>query len=95
MASRLIIEQEPLKVGQVRKVTSNNGEKIDVEYDGWYWHKDTEERDKKRNYKVLNLGYKILRIKSKFLLPTEGQIKLAVEYLTNENHHYTEIVLDI
>nr|DAO45878.1 MAG TPA: hypothetical protein [Caudoviricetes sp.] len=29
MASRLIIEQEPLKVGQVRKVTSNNGEKID------------------------------------------------------------------
>lgn len=27
MASRLIIEQEPLKVGQVRKVTSNNGEK--------------------------------------------------------------------
>ena len=29
MASRLIIEQDPLKVGQVRKVTSNNGEKID------------------------------------------------------------------
>ena len=29
MASRLIIEQEPLKVGQVRKITSNNGEKID------------------------------------------------------------------
>lgn len=72
-----------------------NDEKIDVEYDGWYWHKDTEERDKKRNYKVLNLGYKILRIKSKFLLPTEEQIKSAVEYLTNENHHYTEIILDI
>ena len=29
MASRLIIEQDPLKVGQVRKVTSQNGEKID------------------------------------------------------------------
>ena len=29
MASRLIIEQEPLKVGQVKRVTSNNGEKID------------------------------------------------------------------
>lgn len=29
MASRLIIEQEPLKVGQVRKITSNNGGKID------------------------------------------------------------------
>ena len=29
MARRLIIEQEPLKVGQVKRVTSNNGEKID------------------------------------------------------------------
>lgn len=27
MASRLIIEQEPLKVGQVRKVTSNKRDK--------------------------------------------------------------------
>lgn len=29
MANRLVIEQTPLKVGQVRKVTSSNGEKID------------------------------------------------------------------
>lgn len=29
MAGRLIIEQEPLKVGQVKRITSNNGEKID------------------------------------------------------------------
>ena len=29
MASRLVIEQEQLKVGQVKKVTSNNGKTID------------------------------------------------------------------
>ena len=29
LASRWIIGQEPLKVGQVKRVTSNNGEKID------------------------------------------------------------------
>ena len=29
MASGLIIEQDPLKIGQVRRVTSQNGEKID------------------------------------------------------------------
>ena len=29
MASRLVIEQEQLKVGQVKKVTSSNGDKIE------------------------------------------------------------------
>ena len=30
MPNRLVIEQTPLMVGQVRKVTSSNGEKIDT-----------------------------------------------------------------
>lgn len=72
-----------------------NGDKIDVEYDGWFWHKDVQERDKKRNYKVLDLGYKILRVKSKTSLPTHEQIKSAIQFLTEEHHHYTEIVLDL
>ena len=29
MASRLVIEQEQLKVGQVKKVTSSNGDKVE------------------------------------------------------------------
>lgn len=66
---------------------------IDVEYDGWYWHKNTQERDKKRNYKVLNLGYKILRIKSKTSLPTEEQVIQAVDDLVN-GKHLVEITLD-
>lgn len=69
--------------------------KIDVEYDGWYWHLNTEERDRKRNYKLLSLGYKILRIKSKKELPTKEQIIDSVDYLIKGNHHYTTIELDI
>lgn len=33
--------------------------KIDVEYDGWYWHKDAE-RDQKRNIFLIENGYKVL-----------------------------------
>lgn len=69
--------------------------KIDIEYDGWYWHKDTEERDKRRSYKVMSMGYKVLRIKSKLQMPTKEQIKRAIDYLVKENHHYKEIVLDV
>ena len=72
-----------------------NGVKIDVEYDGWYWHKNRIKSDRKRNYKVISLGYKVLRIKSNYKLPTDEQIIDAVNYLTLENHHYKEIVLDI
>ena len=72
-----------------------NGSKIDVEYDGWYWHKNKQEYDKRRNYYLLQRGYKILRIKSNNELPTKEQLKNAVDYLVKDNHHYTEIILDI
>ena len=72
-----------------------DGKKIDVEYDGWYWHKDNQERDKRRNYKLLSLGYKILRIKAKREMPTKDDIKNAVNELLNNNKHYIEIILDI
>lgn len=38
-----------------------DGNKIDVEYDGWYWHKDKQEKDKRRNYWLIKQGYKVLR----------------------------------
>ena len=69
--------------------------KIDVEYDGWYWHLNIEEKDRRRNYKLLSLGYKILRIKSKYKLPSKEEIINSVNYLINGNHHYTTIELDI
>lgn len=69
--------------------------KIDVEYDGWHWHKNKQEYDKRRNYWVVDQGYKILRIRSNNLLPTHEQIKEAVDYLVKGNHTLTYIDLDI
>lgn len=36
--------------------------KIDIEYDGWFWHQD-EERDNRRDRFMMHKGYKIFRIK--------------------------------
>ena len=33
-----------------------------VECDGWYWHKDLKEHDKKKDLGIKKLGYKILRL---------------------------------
>lgn len=72
-----------------------DGEKIDIEYDGWYWHKDRQEQDKRRNYWLLDRGYKILRIRSNYELPTKEQIIEGVDYLVKGNHHLCYIDLDI
>lgn len=68
---------------------------IDVEYDGWYWHKDSAQRDAIRNKYIANKGYKILRIVSKESLPTKEQIIEAIDYLVKGNHKIAYIKLDI
>lgn len=72
-----------------------DGNLIDFEYDGWYWHKDRIEKDKRRNYFVLSKGYKVLRVISKTSIPTKEQIISAVNDLVNKNHHLKVIELDI
>lgn len=66
-----------------------NGIKIDVEYDGWYWHKDRANKDIARNAVLMKEGYKIIRIKAdrKDTIPTNEQISNAVDYLVNSDHH--------
>lgn len=72
-----------------------DGNKIDVEYDGWHWHKDKQEKDMKRNYWLISQGYKVLRIRSNYELPTKEQIIEGVDYLVKGNHHLCYIDLDI
>lgn len=65
---------------------------VDVEYDGWYWHQD-KKKDRARDEVVKKQGYKILRIKSGTLLPSEEQLKQKIDNLIVEDYSYTDIVL--
>lgn len=71
----------------------NNSQKINIEYDGWYWHEKNQEKDKKRDEYILSNGFKILRIKSGSLLPTKEQIVNAIKELLTTDKNFEEIIL--
>ena len=70
-----------------------DGVKIDVEYDGWFWHKD-KQRDFARDKALLKLGYKTLRIKGGHNIPTMEQLKEKIEILTHTERYFEQIFLD-
>lgn len=72
-----------------------NNIKIDVEYDGWYFHSQKQQYDNKRNRLVISKGYKVLRVKGNYQIPTENQLKEAIDCLVKGNYSYKEIILDI
>lgn len=76
-------------------MTFINGVKIDVEYDGWYWHKDSELRDRRRDNYVKSQGYKILRIVAYAdRLPTEEELVESIDVLINTNKWFHSIKLN-
>lgn len=71
-----------------------NDIKIDVEYDGWYFHKDKQNEDRKRDEFLKSQGWKILRIKSRRKLPTMEELQYAIDKLVNTDRSFTQIKLD-
>lgn len=71
-----------------------DGIKIDIEYDGVYWHKD-EHKDIRRDYFTISNGYKVLRFRGNYEVPTKEQIIEGVNYLVNSEHHHLIIDLDV
>lgn len=67
-----------------------NGVKIDIEYDGWYWHQD-EQRDRRRDEYVKSCGYKILRIVGSKDIPTKQELKEAIDKLVLTEHKFYKI----
>lgn len=67
-----------------------DGVKIDVEYDGSYFHKD-KMKDMKRDYFTTTNGFKVLRFKGDYKTPTKQQIVNAVNYLLTTEHHHINI----
>lgn len=74
---------------------SYNSYKIDIEYDGYYWHKNRTVQDRKRDEYIKSKGYKILRIRSNKELPTKEQIIEKIDYLVKDNHSFSCLDLDI
>lgn len=70
-----------------------DGNKIDIEYDGSYWHQN-KNKDINRDIRLRSRGYKILRVKGNYQIPTQEQLKNAIDYLV-DNHSKTTIILDI
>lgn len=70
-----------------------NGVKIDVEYDGYYWHKSKQSSDNKRDGYMFSKGIKVLRIKGRYKIPTIEQIESAIQTILDGNR-YQEIILD-
>lgn len=64
-----------------------NDVKIDIEYDGWYWHKNRQDYDTRRDNYVIRKGYRVLRFISDTKVPTKEQIIDGVNYLVDGKHH--------
>ena len=67
--------------------------KIDIEYDGWYWHQD-KQRDRRRDDVLKSQGWSVLRVRSGNKIPTIEQLVEKIDYIINNNIKYSEIVLD-
>lgn len=65
-----------------------DGVKIDIEYDGEFWHRDKKRQDMMRDFYCYEHGYKVLRFTSKYNTPTKEQIQDAVNYLVNSEHQH-------
>lgn len=70
---------------------THNDIKIDIEYDGWYWHKDRGRQDFIRDCINKRKGYKVLRIKSKEKLPDKSELLSCIYELINTDVCFKEL----
>lgn len=71
-------------------VETKEGVKVDVEYDGIFWHQD-EQRDRRRDEYIKERGYKILRIRGKRDIPSEEELVKEIQLLCGTQHTYSMI----
>ena len=85
----------PVGVYSLDCVVETEKGKIDIEYDGWYWHNKilNKKKDDERDTFIQNEGYKVLRIKGGREVPEERTLFNSIEKLLNTNEKYLEIIL--
>lgn len=70
-----------------------NGRKIAIEYDCWKWHKDYEERDKRKSQDLINDNWIVLRIKSRTKIPDISLVWERIDSLIETRQDFDEIYL--
>jgi len=70
-----------------------NGVQIAVEYDSWFWHAHKINEDDKRDAKLSDAGWRVLRIKTNKKLPNKNQLRTAISQIL-KGANKTEIILD-
>ncbi len=83
------------KVGRLSIDVALVEKMIAVEYDCNYWHNRTDalRRDARKNQRLIDSGWKVLRVKAQSMLPTREQLDDALMSLMN-GCTYQEIVLE-
>lgn len=72
-----------------------DGIRVDVEYDGWFWHKDREIEDMRRDFFVESKGYKVIRfIAYDNRLPTEQELHEAINKITTTDRKFIKVELN-
>lgn len=75
------------------EIEIDNNIKIDLEYDGWYWHHLRGKQDYARDVITKSLGYRIIRVQAGRLLPTKEQLQDCINYVLQDGHSFSKITL--
>lgn len=84
---------EPYKNFSIDIALYKDGSKIDIEYDGWYWHTD-QQSDIKRDKVLQGYGWKTLRIRSGHLLPDINVLEEEINTLLKSDKVFSDIILE-
>lgn len=68
-----------------------NGLKIDIEYDGWYWHQN-KQRDRARDEVLKSLGWRVIRVRGGVEVPSLFCMQEAIERILN-GKMFTSVIL--
>lgn len=86
---------EPCVYYSLDCVVEVNNIKIDIEFDGEYWHRNRGQKDYIRDKFVKNQGYKIIRIKGNRQIPNDNVLVEAIDTLINTNEKFIKLITDI
>ena len=88
--NRTILKYKEIDI-PIIAIKDNKIVRIAVEYNGWYWHKDREEKDDIKKKELENLGYKVFIVASK-KGASPNQINKDIDDVINSIIEYIESV---